>query len=258
MKMQVIIQGFPGKTASGSLSWSSVIYIESGKNKILFDTGGPSKRRSIRDHLRRAGVEPTDINMLVFSHFHDDHVRNYDYFPNAEIVMHAVEDAWALTGPVDDFAFPEPYYLTIKKSGRLTLVDKESEEISPGVKTLLVPGHTPGGMALVLRDSEMPVTVLTGDAVKNMEELASGKVPGAHNEAACTRSIKKIRDIAEVVVPGHDRILQVTKEEIIALTEARETVIVPAGIAGEKTRNLELYLEMTRRKKEEITLLEED
>jgi glyoxylase-like metal-dependent hydrolase (beta-lactamase superfamily II) len=254
MKMEVIFEGFPGKTAKGSLSWSSVVYIESGKNKILFDTGGPSKRRSIREHLQKVGVEATDITMLILSHFHDDHVRNYDYFPNAEIIMHCVENEWALTGPVDDFAFPQPYYSAVKETGRLTLLRKESEEIAPGVETLLVPGHTPGGIAVILRDPQMPVTVMTGDAVKNLGELASGKVPGAHDEAACSRSIKKIRDIAEIVIPGHDRILRVTQDEIIAMTEARETIIVPAGVAGSETRMLELFLEKTRCKKEEIIL----
>lgn len=252
MKVEVVIQGFPGKTASGSLSWSSVIYIESGRKKILFDTGGPSKRRSIQDHLKKIGVDSDDINMIIFSHFHDDHIKNYDFFPKAELVMHAIENEWALTNPVEDFAFSQPDFLYIKKRRGLTLLNKESEEIAPGVETLLVPGHTPGSIALVLHDSQMPATVLAGDAVSNMEKLATGKASAAYDQTACSISIKRIRNIAEIVIPGHDRILQVTEDEIIALTEARETVIIPAGVAGDEAIYLELLVEKNRCKKEEI------
>lgn len=248
MRMEVVIQGFPGKTASGSLSWSSVIYVESGKDKILFDTGGPSIRRSLREHLLKIGVDTNDITMLVLSHLHDDHIRNYDYFPKAEIIIHASENEWALSNPLDDYAFPRPYYLALKNWGYLSMLKKESEEISPGVTALLVPGHTPGSLALVLRETGKPVTVLAGDAVKNLEELASGKVSSAHDVAAGCRSIKKIRDLAGIVIPGHDRVLQIAKDEISALTEACETVIVPPGVAGEKERILKLFLEKTSRK----------
>lgn len=248
MRLEMVINGFPGKTAQGSLSWSSVVYLESGNRKILFDTGGPSKRRSIREHLRRFGVEATDIDMLILSHFHDDHVRNYDYFPNAEILLHEQEAAWADTSPVADFAFPLPYYKEVKQTGRLTLIRKD-EEIVPGISTMLVPGHTPGGMAVVVRDPNRPITVLAGDAIKNLAELATGQVPGAHDEAASADSIRRVRDIAEIVVTGHDRVLQVTKTEIIALGEARETVIVPAGVGGDEALHLELLVGKTSRKR---------
>ena len=241
MRMEVIITGFPGKTAQGSLSWSSVVYLESGGKKILFDTGGPSKRRSIIGHLARIGIDANDIDYLVFSHFHDDHVRNYDYFPNAEYLLHAVDAAWADTNPVDNFAFPAPYYKDVKKSGRLTLIHKD-EEIFPGVFTMLVPGHTPGCMALVLRNTNSPVTVLAADAVKNMAELALLKVGDAYDIQASIDSIKRIRDIADIVVTGHDRILRVTPTHIIAECATSEKILIPAGVGGQDSMELELFV----------------
>ena len=167
--------------------------------------------------------------MLVFSHFHDDHIRNYDYFPNAEILMHQVEDDWAKTLPIKDFAFPEAYYPIIHKTGRVSLIQKD-EEIAPGVHSMLVPGHTPGGIALILRDSNHPVTALTGDAVKNMAELSTGQVSHSKNSEVSTDSIRRIREIAEIVVPGHDRVLKIEKDRIVALTEARDGILVPKDV----------------------------
>jgi Zn-dependent hydrolases, including glyoxylases len=245
MKMELVVQGFPGRSVNGSLSWSSVVYVETGRHKILFDTGGPSKRSSIRNHLARIGVVPESIDMLILSHFHDDHIRNYDYFPNAAIIMHAVEDEWARTLPVSDFAFPEAYYPAIRNTGRVELVRKD-EEIAPGVHAMLLPGHTPGSMGVILRDSSFPVTALTGDAIKNMAELATGTVSHSKNAETSAASIRKVRDVAEVVVPGHDRMLKIGKTAISALTEARDGIIVPPDVAapGEEIL-LELFIGKT-------------
>jgi glyoxylase-like metal-dependent hydrolase (beta-lactamase superfamily II) len=255
MKTEVIVQGFPGKRACGSLAWSSVIYIQTGKHRILFDTGGPNVRSTVRQHLKNIGVQPDEITMLVISHFHDDHVRNFDYFPKAQIFLHEVEANWALTEP-EDFAVPIYLFPALQKTGRLELIRNDGELV-PGVETMLVPGHTPGSIALLLKSADRPITALTGDAVKNMEELATGVVAKSEDPAISAKSIKKIRDVAEIVIPGHDRILKVTENKIIALTAARQTIIVPQGVAdADAPRRLELTVEQTWLNKKEIMIAE--
>lgn len=245
MRMELVVQGFPGRSLTGSLSWSSVVYVESGAQKILFDTGGPAKRSSLKKHLARINVDPESITTLIFSHFHDDHIRNYDYFPHAEILLHAVENEWASSRPVSDFAFPEVYYDVLKRSGRMTLIHKD-EEIAPGVHAMLLPGHTPGSMGVLLKGGDLPVTALTGDAVKNMAELASGVVSHSKNPDVSAASIRKVRDSAEVVIPGHDRVLKIEQDRIVALTEARDGVLLPPGIVNaDEEIFLELYIPKT-------------
>jgi glyoxylase-like metal-dependent hydrolase (beta-lactamase superfamily II) len=251
MKYELVFPGFPGRMTSGTLGWGAMVYIEQGSHKIMFDTAGPGKRIEIHQRLREIGVDANEIDMLIISHFHYDHVYNYDYFPKARIIMHQAESDWVGGNP-DNYAIPPHFYAAIRKTGRLELIKKD-EEIIPGIETLLVPGHTPGGMALVLRVSDMPVTVVAGDAVKNMAELANGKVPKAWDTAACAQSIKKIRDIAEVVIPGHDRILQVTKDKIIALTALHETIVIPEGVVDKyQPTRFELIIEPTCLPKLEI------
>ena len=253
MRIETIVQGFPGKRLSGSLAWSSVTYVETGNHKILFDTGGPNVRATVRKHLQNIGVRPDEITTLVISHFHDDHVRNFDYFPKARILLHEVEAAWAKAGP-DDFAIPQHLFPALKQTGRLELIKTDSE-IAPGVATILIPGHTPGSMGLVLRPADRPVTVLSGDAIKNMAELATGKVDKSEDPQVSARSIKKVRDMAGIVIPGHDRILQVTEDKIVALTAARQTLVIPEGVANpEGVRYLELTIEQTSLPKQDIIL----
>ena len=241
MKMEMVFQGFPGKLARGYMGWSSVVYVETGGVKLLFDTGGPVRRSDLRARLKECGVGAEEIDILVFSHFHDDHVFNWDYFPKAKMLLHREESKWVLTDP-DHFPVPKLLYAAVAKSGRLELIESDVE-IAPGVQTLFTPGHSPGCMSLVLRDPAMPTTVLAGDAVKNLAELASGKVAMSWNNDLSAQSIRKVRSLAKVVVPGHDRLLQVCPDKIVATGAAYERILLPPGVAGDGAAFLEVKIE---------------
>lgn len=205
-----------------------MVYIEHNEHKIMFDTAGPAKRVDMKKRLAELNIDPHGITDLVISHFHYDHVYNYDHFPNADIFMHKLEYEWLEKEPCH-YAIPPHFFQAIKCSEKLKLIDRDTEIID-GVEAISVPGHTPGSMALVLRDTSIPTTVIAGDAVKNMAELATGHVPNSLDQTLASRSIKKIRDIAEIVIPGHDRILQVTDNRISSLSELNEEIIIPTGV----------------------------
>ncbi len=242
MKIDLIFEGFPGKLTTGYMGWSSVVYIETKGIKILFDTAGAGRRSDIRRCLLEHGAKAEEIDILVLSHFHEDHVYNFDFFINAKILLHAKEAEWVEGNP-DAWAVPKPLYPALVATGRLELIH-EDKEIAPGVSTLFTPGHTPGGMSLVLRDPELPVTVVSGDAVKNLAELASGSVAMSWNNSISAESIAKIKEIAEVVIPGHDRILQIESDKISAKTSIHEAIIIPKDVVDvERERRFELVVE---------------
>lgn len=242
MKVEVIYQGFPGKLSTGYMNWSTVVYIETQGIKILFDTAGSCRRSDIHNRLGNVGLKAEDIDILVLSHFHEDHVYNFDYFKNAKVIMHKAEAEWVESDP-DAWPIPKPLYPALVATGRLELIS-EDKEIAPGVSTLFTPGHSPGGISLVLKDKDMPTTVVAGDAVKNLVELATGKVAMSWNNDLSAESIAKIREIAEIVIPGHDRILKLTPDKVMATTSLHETITVPAGVADmDKERCIELVIE---------------
>jgi glyoxylase-like metal-dependent hydrolase (beta-lactamase superfamily II) len=242
MKIEMVFQGFPGKLLGGILGWSSVVYIDTAGTKIVFDTAGPGRRNDLRARLEEVGTKANDIDILVLSHFHDDHVYNVDCFPNAQILLHAKEAEWVLSDP-DAFAIPKHMYPAVVGSGRLQLIS-DDVEIAPGVQTILIPGHTPGCMGLVLRENGKPTTVLAGDAVKNLAELATGKVAMSLNNDSSARSIAKIRNIADIVIPGHDRTLQITPDKIIAISSIHGTIVIPPGVMDrDEQKYFELIIE---------------
>lgn len=69
MKLTILGSGSPEAYARRA---SSGYLVEIGKDKILLDCGG-----GVFDNLLRAGLLPSDITHLVFSHLHSDHMMDY-------------------------------------------------------------------------------------------------------------------------------------------------------------------------------------
>lgn len=229
MKLHVLYHGLPAKFTQDYLSWPSCVYVESERTRIMFDTGFVTQRQSFPGKLRElAAVAPEDIDVLVLSHLHYDHAYNFDLFPNARIIAHSKEVEHALTAAPEEFAYQRFLTDAILATGRLTTVE-EGHVVAPGVTTLFVPGHTPGCLALRLVSEGMPTTVLAGDAVKNLTELATGRMPMVTQPEAAAASIQKIRDCAQVVIPGHDRILRVFADRIEASPASELTLAYVQG-----------------------------
>jgi glyoxylase-like metal-dependent hydrolase (beta-lactamase superfamily II) len=158
------------------------LLIDTGQHRVLVDTGEgnlePTTGKLI-PALRVEGIVPEDIDIVVLTHAHPDHIggninrEGKSAFPNARYVMW--KDEW-------DFWFPTPnlralnisendkeliikcardYILPIRN--QLYLVNDE-EEIVPGVRAVGAPGHTPGHMAVSIVSDDKELLCL-GDLV---------------------------------------------------------------------------------------------
>lgn len=135
--------------------------IIAGKHKVLMDTGfsdngAPTTGRLVAN-LNAAGYKAEDIDTVVLSHFHGDHIlglRNKAgqlVYPNARVMVPSVEHAFWM----DDArmaAAPEGMkgaFQTVRRTvGSLSaeqLVKFEAGvEILPGIRSVAAYGHTPG------------------------------------------------------------------------------------------------------------------
>src|SRR6476659_4993214 len=112
---------------------------------------------SFPGNLAAAGVAAGDVDVVVFTHLHFDHVGwstdgARPLFANARHHAHAIDWAYYYgpdphdeTGPGrDDFgAIPAPQRLA-PLADAIVLHDGERSEIVPGVTLRLAAGHTPG------------------------------------------------------------------------------------------------------------------
>jgi len=142
------------------------LLIKTGGRVVLMDTGagglGPDTGK-LPENLRAAGVRPDDIEIIIHTHAHRDHVGgNTDsagktVFRNARYFMWKDEwDYWNADKTRTSFqgsGREGALELTLKNlavlKGRVELIEREGE-IVPGVSAIRAPGHTPGHMALLI------------------------------------------------------------------------------------------------------------
>jgi glyoxylase-like metal-dependent hydrolase (beta-lactamase superfamily II) len=164
--------------------------------------------------LASLGVDASEVQVVVVTHAHYDHIGNLARFPAAEIVMSRREyEFWQ--GPYatrPHFALPTEapelaHLKQIRDEGRLSLVGK-THQVAIGIDLIEVGGHTPGQMIVVVRTTEAS-TVLASDAIHSYEEFERDRPFGIVADVAdMYRAYDQIRDIAQeprtTIVAGHD------------------------------------------------------
>jgi 7,8-dihydropterin-6-yl-methyl-4-(beta-D-ribofuranosyl)aminobenzene 5'-phosphate synthase len=65
-------------TAGLTTSWGFACVIKGAEKTVLFDTGGSSA--VLLDNMQRLGIDPKEIDIVVLSHIHGDHVGGLEGF----------------------------------------------------------------------------------------------------------------------------------------------------------------------------------
>ena len=159
----------------------NVCLINTGDKVVLVDTGSGDNfiatAGKLTTSLESAGYAPEDIDTVVITHGHPDHIWGIidDFaeeprFPNANYVINTVEwDYW--TDPGTDSKMPEGFLMfsTGARRNLLPVADrftrvKPGTEVVPGITTIATPGHTLGHMSVVA-SAEGESLLVVGDAI---------------------------------------------------------------------------------------------
>lgn len=130
-----------------------------GDRVVLFDTGmgtsklfGPTTGR-LQKSIGEAGLKPEEIDAIVCSHAHIDHIGGIvdeagkPLFPNAQVYISQADlDFWTdekkQDGPLKDFIVHARKNLMPVRDR--VVFFKDGEEFLPGVTAIAAPGHTVG------------------------------------------------------------------------------------------------------------------
>jgi glyoxylase-like metal-dependent hydrolase (beta-lactamase superfamily II) len=152
----------------------NVLVINTGDKLALFETGMSSVKRNdamgrLVTNLKQSGIDPNDIDAVIPTHAHIDHVggimaadgsRN---FPNAQIhISQADLEFWTDDKRLGTSA--EGSALAAKKNllpnrDRIVFY-KDGQEVIPGVQAMHTPGHTVGHTCFVINSGAKSLFVI--------------------------------------------------------------------------------------------------
>lgn len=158
----------------------TALLVNTGKRLILIDTGTAGQITDtagvMLDNLRVAGVTPADIDTVVISHFHPDHIDGIKtkdgekVFANAEIWL--PEPEWTFW--MDDAnmgRFTEKvhrYFLNARRIFRDIAKEVHrfgpGAEVAPGILSIPAYGHTPGHTAFAVHSGNESLLVMSDTA----------------------------------------------------------------------------------------------
>lgn len=205
--------------------------IRTGKHTILVDACvGNDKERPERpmwhrrngDYLERLaaqGVQPEDVDYVMCTHLHADHVgwntrlvdgRWVPTFPNAKYIFGRIEyEYWhsqqvaAGDTPINHGCFNDSV-LPVVEAGQSQLVD-DGHELSHGIWVENAPGHTPGNAMLHLR-SNGAHAVVCGDTIHHPVQLLRPGWSSAFCEDPVQSAVSRTR-LVETYADTDSRIL---------------------------------------------------
>lgn len=159
----------------------SCLLVDTGERKMLVDTGCggvfQSSSGKLLENLAKEGIRPEDIDLIVYTHAHPDHVggtldaAGKLAFPKARQIVSKKE--WASFSGPDEAADSRMFTLARKTllpvRDNFDLVD-DNYEVMPGIKLLAARGHTLGGVIIAVHSGEDELLCI-GDLIHSQLEF---------------------------------------------------------------------------------------
>lgn len=154
------------------------VLVNTGKELILFDTGNGAGARpgrgNLRPHLAAAGYTPEDVDIVVITHMHPDHIGGImdggaPAYPNATYVTGAAEyDFWS---PEEKLSGGTERVTKIVRASLVPMAEKirfikPGDSVVSGIEAIDAAGHTPGQLAFHI-ESEGERLVLIADVANH-------------------------------------------------------------------------------------------
>ena len=182
------------------------------KGMLLYDTGlndrlvgrplyenvlegyGQLKFQTLSGQLADIGVTPANINYLVLSHYHWDHVGNAGDFAGATWLVYKGDRDQMFSKAARGYAWFSQY--AALEHSKTTLLSGDHDVFGDGsVLVIATPGHTEGHCSLLVRLKNTGPIVLSGDLYHYAEERDLKRMPDEERTTGTVESRQKIEEL---------------------------------------------------------------
>lgn len=156
--------------------FGSHVYLIKLQNKeILIDTSSEENKKELIQNLKELKLNPKQIDIVILTHNHPDHVGNVNLFENAKIY-----------GSRKDFSEKE-----ISDTKKLKM---------KGLEIIETPGHSEGGICVYLPEEKV---LFSGDTLFGKGLVGRTDLEGSSHKKLI-KSLEKLKKVDyKILCPGH-------------------------------------------------------
>jgi len=194
-------------------------YIEGAKEKVLVDAGSTAETvagiyadedinlvQTLEEGLGKYNLKPADIDTVIVTHLHWDHIGLAHKYTNARFIIQEDE-----LNDAKSYKVPTEGYIPALYNDLNFEVVKADVPVIDGISVMLTPGHSAGAQSVAV-ETEKGVAVIPGfccirENFEPREDIRKKNpfiVPGVHiNVPQCRESMLKVIKAADIIVPLH-------------------------------------------------------
>lgn len=197
-----------------------VWYIEGPKEKILVDAGvnpeylsekrgiATKQIQSLESGLNKVGLAPDDIDLVIITHLHSDHVAQARKFKKARFLVQKDELEIALNPhPTVAGQYPREFF-----EGLNFEVIEGDTKICNGLSVISTPGHSPGGQSVSIQTTKGTATISGICSIREnfeppepINKIMPVIPPGIFvNLFDVYDNLLRIKKTAHIIMPNHE------------------------------------------------------
>ena len=199
-------------------------FIEGEDSNILIDTGlgdceeimrlqyqygidyvaRKSKEQEVVNGLKAKGLNPEDIDTVVLTHLHFDHIGNTELFKKAHFFVQVAEIPMLISPPkFATFYYREWSHKITSISDRLTPIEG-NWKLTKNIELIRVGGHSPGQVAVFVQTTKGRICIAS-DFLYNYSNLRhEWPIGPVWNMEEWISGLRFIKAEADIIVPNHD------------------------------------------------------
>lgn len=194
-EVHILFVGYCRPTEGGMLANCTCTLIKGPKN-IIVDTMTPWDTKNLIGAIERHGIGCNDINYVICTHGHSDHVGNNNLFLNAKLLVGRC------------VSYKQMYY-----DDSAYFNTDGIYEIDENIRVVSTPGHTLADVSVIVKTTTKIIGIV-GDLFENEDDITDETIwlnAGSENPELQRANRKAIMEQVDCIIPGHGAMFSTKK-----------------------------------------------